>query len=227
MNTASLLSYCRQHGLLSDGATRITPLAGGVSSDIFLVETGRRRFVLKQSLAKLKVDEDWYCNTRRNVTEYRALQYAAHLFPKSVPQLLYGDADHQLFIMEYLGEGYVPWKAQLLQGHVDCGVAESVARLLATLHTKTWEDVHARQLFDTTEDFYNLRIEPYLLSTGQRHPELNEIMQGEAQRLVGTRQALVHGDWMQRISLSPPIDSLFSIGRWHGSAIQPSIRHSC
>ena len=36
-------------------AVRITPLAGGVSSDICLVEAGGRRFCVKRALPRLKV----------------------------------------------------------------------------------------------------------------------------------------------------------------------------
>ena len=39
----------------ADEAVHLTPLAGGVSSDICLVETASRRFCVKRALARLKV----------------------------------------------------------------------------------------------------------------------------------------------------------------------------
>jgi aminoglycoside phosphotransferase (APT) family kinase protein len=50
-------------------------------------------------------------------------------------------------------------------------------------------------LFDTADDFYALRIEPYLITTGKRHPQLREFFDVEAERLRGTRMAVVHGDY--------------------------------
>ena len=39
---------------------RVTALGGGVSNTVLLVEGDRLRFVMKQSLPKLRVEEDWY-----------------------------------------------------------------------------------------------------------------------------------------------------------------------
>src|SRR5262249_35175669 len=43
--------------------------------------------------------------------------------------------------------------------------------------------------------FDQLRIEPYLLTTGRRHPQLEDLFRAEAQRLGATRECLVHGDF--------------------------------
>jgi len=42
-----------------------TSLGGGVSNHVVLVETPERRFVLKQSLPKLRVQEDWFSDRER------------------------------------------------------------------------------------------------------------------------------------------------------------------
>ena len=45
---------------------RITELGGGVSNTVLLVETrGCRRFVLKQALGKLRVEDDWFSDRER------------------------------------------------------------------------------------------------------------------------------------------------------------------
>jgi 5-methylthioribose kinase len=195
MDRSALINYLRQRGLISEGPIRLTPLAGGVSSDILLVEGDHERFVLKSSLEKLRVKDDWYCNTARNVTEYEAIGYAQTLFPESVPQILHADREQRLFVMEYLGDQYTPWKQQLLMGSIDQQVAERVAILLAKLHSSSWLAKQVQQRFDTADDFFALRIEPYLLTTGQRHTCLQQIFQDEANRLRHSALALVHGDW--------------------------------
>lgn len=195
MDRSQLTDYLLQKGLIAERRARFTPLAGGVSSDILLVESGSRRFVLKQALDKLRVKDDWFCDTTRNITEYEALQFAATLFPDSVPQLLHGDRENRLFAMEYLDESFTPWKQRLMQGVIDPSIARRTAKLLAKLHASTWGNCGVQRRFNTTESFFALRIEPYLLTTGARHLDLQPLFREEADRLKNTSVALVHGDW--------------------------------
>ena len=44
---------------------RATLLGGGVSNTVVLVEADGQRFVLKQSLGKLRVEQDWFSDRRR------------------------------------------------------------------------------------------------------------------------------------------------------------------
>ena len=48
---------------------RFTPLTGGVSSEIYLVEENTNRFVIKRALEKLMVEVDWFADTMRNHSE--------------------------------------------------------------------------------------------------------------------------------------------------------------
>lgn len=57
MNQAKSTDYLREHGLLSGDSARLAP-AGGVSSDIMLIEQGPKKFVLTRSLEKLRVEDD-------------------------------------------------------------------------------------------------------------------------------------------------------------------------
>ena len=195
MSHAELIDYLRENGLLSGDQVRLTPIAGGVSSDIMLVEEDIKKFVLKRSLEKLRVDDDWHCSTARNITEYEAIRYASQLFPENVPRILHADPEHRLFVMEYFGCEFVPWKSQLLKGVVDLQVGEKIGKLLAEVHTASWLAADVRQRFDSWADFFALRVEPYLLTTGERHPELTQLFQNEADRILRTSLALVHGDW--------------------------------
>lgn len=195
MNHDELVDYCRQHGLLTGNRARLTPLAGGVSSDIMLVEQDSRQFVLKRSLEKLRVEDDWRCSTARNISECEAIRYASRLFPENVPRILHADAEQRLFIMEYFGSEFTPWKTRLLKGDIDLQVGEKIGALLARLHGSSWLAPGLRKQFNTGADFFALRIEPYLLTTGQRHPQLKPLFQQEAERIQRTSLALVHGDW--------------------------------
>jgi aminoglycoside phosphotransferase (APT) family kinase protein len=181
-------------GLLDLGeAVECVSLSGGVSSDILLVPSGRGEFVVKRALAKLKVKDNWFADTGRNRAEQDWFAYVARIAPASVPRLLH--CGEGWFAMEYLGEGFAPWKIALLAGDVDPTVACKAGSLIAQIHRASWGDPTARATFATKKYFHELRIQPYLLTTGQRVPALSAHFEAEAQRLGSTALALVHGDY--------------------------------
>ena len=56
-------------------------------------------------------------------------------------------------------------------------------------------DPTAEDTFQTSASFYDVRIDPYLITAGDRNPDLRKFFQEEAKRLKGWREALVHGDY--------------------------------
>lgn len=97
--------------------------------------------------------------------------------------------------MEYLGSEYENWKALLLRADIQQRHAVQAAEILGTLHRASFGDSELALLFDTTSNFHQLRTDPYLLTTGRRHPDLQELFEQEAFRLDQTRECLVHGDY--------------------------------
>src|ERR1700751_161132 len=83
-------------------AVRLTPLAGGVSSDIHLVEGGQRRFCVKLALARLKVAAVWKVPLGRNAAEAAWLRLVGKWLPYAVPEILGEDAELGLFAMSFL-----------------------------------------------------------------------------------------------------------------------------
>ena len=70
IETGDLIEPLRRMGLLKAGEpARLTPLTGGVSSDISLVEAGGRRFCVKRALPRLKVAALWEAPVGRNAAE--------------------------------------------------------------------------------------------------------------------------------------------------------------
>lgn len=195
MPADELLSDLRSHGLLGEGTVRVKPLAGGVSGDIFLIEQDGRRWVVKQALAKLRVKDDWYADVARNRYEQEYLRYVGAFLQEAVPQVVASDDVQGFFVMEYLGEGYSNWKALLLQGDVQRRHGEWAGQILGTIHAHSWNESEARSRFATLRNFHELRIDPYLLTTGARHPELRPWFEAEAERLANASLCLVHGDF--------------------------------
>ena len=192
---AQFLELLRRDGHVLDPHARLTHLSGGVSSEIYLVEDGAERFVVKRALAKLKVKDDWFADVGRNASERNYLACVGRLLPGIVPQIRFANPDAGYFGMEFLGDGFANWKQLLLAGDCRTQHAELAGKILGEIHRRTSGDDSLRKQFDTTANFHQLRLEPYLLTTGARHPELREFFVAEAQRIEATREALVHGDF--------------------------------
>lgn len=195
MEKNALISILERKDLIDRESVEFSPLEGGVSSDIYLVADVRNTYVVKQALPKLQVEDDWYADVSRNETEQHFIDYLNSFVPKAVPRIVYSDADNRFFVMEYLDDSFENWKKQLLRGKFEMAAAEGAAELLAKIHLHSWHNEEARQSFNTTPNFRSLRIEPYLITTGDRHPELKNLFYDEAERLQDHREALVHGDF--------------------------------
>jgi aminoglycoside phosphotransferase (APT) family kinase protein len=193
--STELLDELRRNGHVQDPHARLTPLHGGVSSEIFLVEDGAQRFVVKRALAKLKVKDTWFADVRRNVSERNYLECVHGMMPGTVPELRFVSPSNDYFGMEFLGEGFTPWKQLLLAGDIRIGHAECAGSILGEIHERTTCNEALQKKFDTTANFYQLRIEPYLLTTGARHGALQEAFDSEAMRIASVHEALVHGDF--------------------------------
>ena len=199
-----LISELRAAGLVSGVAVRLTPLAGGVSSEIFLVGDGSRRFVVKRALAKLRVKDEWFADVGRNRVEQEFFAYAARVVPEAVPRLLHADGSRGWFAMEFLGGELRNWKTELLAGRADLASAGLAGRTLGRLHAASWDDPAAREKFSTLKNFTDLRIAPYLLTAAERLPALRGLLEKEAVRLAATSLALVHGDYSPKNLLVAP-----------------------
>ncbi len=183
------------HGLIADRNPVVRPLLGGVSSDVLLLEPETRPFVLKRARGRLRVKDAWYADVRRNRTEQACLRYLSGILPKAVPEVLYDNPGLCFFCMEYLGPEFINYKELLLSGCVPPDRATHAGWMLGTLHRNSWNDASLAGGFDTTEQFWALRLEPYLITAGLRNPALHDLLCTEANRIAECRRALVHGDY--------------------------------
>lgn len=191
----TFLELLRQDGLVRCQNARVTPLSGGVSSEIYLIEDGSERFVVKRALPKLKVQSEWFADVARNRHEREFIRYVAQFLPANVPALRHCPATGNYFAMEHLNGSFRNWKQLLLAGQANAEHADRAGALLARIHQHSTGDATAMRMFDTTPNFFQLRIEPYLLVTGAKHPDLQALFEAEAARLAATHECLVHGDF--------------------------------
>jgi aminoglycoside phosphotransferase (APT) family kinase protein len=198
------LDTLRRDGVLRHPDATLTPLTDGVSSEIFRVDDGGEVFVVKRALPRLRVKDEWLADVGRNRYEQMYIAYVARLLPTAVPSLHPGPQDRGYFAMEFLGPEFSSWKQMLLLGQARVEDAVAAASLLGTIHAHSAADSEAARQFDTTANFIQLRIDPYLLTTGKRHPDLRSLFDAEAERLASTRQCLVHGDFSPKNLMVSP-----------------------
>lgn len=170
-----------------------------MSSEILLIEDGSDRFVVKRALPRLRVADEWRADTSRNQYEADYLEYAGGIVPAAVPRVLARGDDW--FAMEYLGSGFVNWKSLLLSGTFEAEHAQRAGDVLHRIHSRSRTDDEARSHFRTLDNFEQLRIDPYLITTGKRHPELRERFEHAAAELRAASECLVHGDYSPKNAL--------------------------
>jgi tRNA A-37 threonylcarbamoyl transferase component Bud32 len=189
-------AFLRAQNLLAPGEdAKMTPLAGGVSSDLWKVDLPAGSICVKGALAQLKVAHEWRAPVTRNRVEHEWLRFAEALCPGQVPHVIAHDDKVGLFAMEYLPPARYPvWKTRLLDGNVDADTARAVGALVGHLHSESAADPSTAARFATDDNFDVLRIGPYLRVTAQAHPDLDGRFAVLAARTAATRFAVVHGD---------------------------------
>lgn len=193
---AEFAQALRELGLAGDDEPlRGTPLAGGVSSDIWRIPTARGVVCAKRALAQLRVAAEWRAPVERNEFEARWMRVAGEAGPGCTPRLLGQHPGLGVLAMDYLEPADHPlWKAQLRGGHVDAATARAVARVLVRIHAWSAARPGLAAQFATDDLFFDLRLEPYLLATAARHPALADALERLVAQTKAHRVALVHGD---------------------------------
>ena len=203
---ADVVAALRRMGLCAPGeAVRLEPLAGGVSSDIFVARLARGPVCVKRALARLKVAAEWRAPTERNRFEAAYLRFATAVAPGAVPQVLAADDASLAFAMPYLEPATHPvWKQLLRDGCADPEFARQVGQVLGRIHAASADRADLAREFATDANFHAIRLEPYLEATARAHPDLAPTLLAVSARTAATRRALVHGDVSPKNILAGP-----------------------
>ena len=173
-------------------ASSMHALPGGVSSDIWRVDLARGPVCVKRALPRLRVAQLWEAPVERNRYERLWLQAAGEAVPGCTPAVLSWDDAQGLFAMQYLD--YPVWKERMRRGDADPAFAAKVGTALAGIHAATAGRDDMAKRFPTDDIFYAIRLEPYLVATAEKHPDLHAKLLSLVERTARKKIALVHGD---------------------------------
>ena len=198
-------------------ASSIHALSGGVSSDIWRVDLERgRRVCVKRALPRLRVAQLWEAPVERNRYEHAWLRIANQHVAGSAPRVLAADQAQGMFAMEFLD--HPVWKERLRLGGADAAFAGEVGAALARIHAATARREDVARAFPTDAIFRAIRLEPYLVATAEKHPDLRPRLLALVERTASTRLCLVHGDVSPKNILVSPRGPVFLDAEcaWYG-----------
>lgn len=217
---ASIVAALARMRLIAEGERpRLHALTGGVSSDIWKVETARAVFAIKRARAQLKVAADWRAPVERNAYEVKWFRVAGAVVPDSVPEILGEDRAAGLFAMSYLDPAAYPvWKDRLRDGHAERTFAIAVGERLARIHAAAAADPRTARKFATDATFHAIRLEPYLEATARVHRAVAPQLMALSRGTFATRRTLVHGDVSPKNILVGPAGPVFLDAEcaWYG-----------
>jgi 5-methylthioribose kinase len=177
-------------------------LGGGISNIVVRVDFASELggVVVKQSLPRLRVAQEWLADQARIHREAASLRYLDGVLPRdSLPVVIHEDPPNFLFVMTAAPGQTLTWKDDLLTGRVDPAIAAEVGYLLGTMHQSSAvspDDIPTELLeFADQRCFVQLRIDPYHRATAHAHPDLADVIESAAQAMLDHRLCMVHGDY--------------------------------
>lgn len=201
IGAATVSDFLVSRGLIDahDRRPTVTVLTGGVSGTVLLVEGDRKRMVVKQALARLLVEAEWFATPERAVTEAAAIELLHTFTPDFLPALVAVSTADCALVMTAAPRSWDNWKQRLLTQPVDVsreqGVASTLGFLLAEWHRRTTGDAAVARRFNDYDAFEQLRVTPFHRTVLAQHPPLTPAIEACIADLTTTRQCLVHGDF--------------------------------
>lgn len=188
--------FLRERGIVAaTERVRVEALGGGVSNLVFAARADSGGYVVKQSLGRLRVADEWLAPRERTLTEAAAMRLVQGLTPAAVPRLVDCDETRFALVMTLVPAGWTDWKSRLLAGHTEQWAARELGSTLARWHSATADGRGVPTQFADPAAFVALRVDPYHREVMRRRPELAGPMQELVEQMLHRRACLVHGDF--------------------------------
>jgi 5-methylthioribose kinase len=198
LNSDTVIPYLVRRGVFPPGVrARVDELQGGVSATVLRVRTAETAVVAKQSLARLKVADDWRAKQMRTDVEAAAMCLCGRLTPGRVPRMLDHDPSAHVVVMELLPDDALNWQTEIEAGraHIDVGVW--AGETLGLWHALTAGDSAVAEAFDDVEPFQQLRLSPFYETVLERLPEAADDIAPRIDELR-ERRCFVDGDFAMK-----------------------------
>ncbi len=190
--------YLIEHGWLSDDdRATVQPLAWGVSNLVLRVDVADKpSFIVKQSRPQLRTKIEWLSRCERIYREADVLRTLSPLFAGGVvPSVLFEDRPNFVMGLEAIRADHVVWKEQLLRGEIRLDVADRLGAMLATIHTRTFDNPQCLPDAEDWSLFDELRIDPFYRYIARVHPVIQESIHELLAEMAAHRVCLVHADF--------------------------------
>jgi hypothetical protein len=192
----AVIRHLRRRGVVTpEMPVEVRSLPGGVSGEVRAVLAPGLDAVVKQAHEELLVEDDWFADEQRLVTEGWALRLAGDLTPDAVPKVIDLDPRTHTLVMQRAPRLWCNWRSELLAGRVDPEIGARLGELLGGWHRETASRPELLAAFQDDTSFVQLRIDPFHRTVIERHPELAEPIEAVIERLMTRRSCLVHGDF--------------------------------
>ena len=123
------------------------------------------------------------------------VSFRGRVAPGKVPTVLAEDRASHLFVMNYFDPASHPcWKNLLRDGIVDPAFGAKVGETIVRIHRASAGSKAVQEQFANDDFFMALRIDPYLLTAANAHPDMAARIREIAGELGRARIALMHGD---------------------------------
>ncbi len=196
---AALRAYLERAGRIAPAAAfRSRVLSGGVSCRTVLVEfDDGRAWVLKQALARLRVQADWFSDPVRIHREAAGLRWLARLAPPGATvDFVFEDPAAHVLAMTAVPSPHANWKTLLLERGPEGDRAQQFGRLLGTIHRAAAAQADALRVeFADLTFFEQLRLEAYYRATAAKVPAAAEFLARLIADTLAHRETVVHGDF--------------------------------
>lgn len=237
LDITNVVEYLKRHELIPSYATaEAKSLGGGISNRVIKVVWNEECVVVKQPLSKLNVEDNWPADLTRVHNEAAALRTNNEIITETglsnirVPRVVFEQRTDHVIGMECVPErNTVLWKRELLDGHVDESIAQSLGHALGTMQLVAMKKESLRDKFSNKKPFDQLRLDPYHRTTATRHPDVSDLILAEAERTRSVSHTLVHGDYspksvmVDRSKEKPEIWILdYEVAHWGDPAFDPA-----
>jgi 5-methylthioribose kinase len=158
--------------------TQVSELAWGVSNVVLRVDAPSLSFVVKQSREKLRTAIDWFSQLERVWRETKMLRTLNRVLPDDVvPRVLFEDRQNYLFGMQAVEADHLVWKAELLAGRIDSGIAPVLAQHLSKIHSIKVDTPDGNLSVLANRDIFDeLRLDPFYRYMAETIPQLRDVL---------------------------------------------------